>query len=268
MPTPNPDVDITTTTDNTGLVIIPGLPPDSANRYAITATYAGYSTDLTYADPPGAQTAVQLNANVLVQQITSVVFSIDQQSLMNISIVDTSGAPIVNQALTITGSKKIYQNPDVYKYNQTVSSDASGLIALSNMEFDAYKFTPPSGKYIVSVSPFAPVGLNPGTTQAVTVTLSSSSSYPTITSASPSSAATGTSAVAFTVNGTNLNGSTILKIAMAGQPDITATGVSVTGTTKLTGTFNLAGAATGAWNIVVGNGGNTAIQTGGFNVTP
>ena len=57
-PSQSPAVNISTITDNLGNLVIPNLPPDSNNRYQVTAIYPGYSTDGTIPDPPGAQTAV------------------------------------------------------------------------------------------------------------------------------------------------------------------------------------------------------------------
>ncbi len=267
----NPDVDITTTTDNQGLVVIPNLPPDSKNEYQITASLPGYSTDATEADPPGTTTAVELNPNVLAQQVTAITMSIDRVSALSVHVIDTTGNPIANKAIEIRGAKILEKNgsaPSKYKYDVTSTTDASGNINLGNMEWDSYSFIPPSGSYAVSVQPYQPVALAPNSSQTVQLVLSSSSSYVTIGSMAPSSGQTGTSSLAFTLTGTNFNGSTTVKLQQSGQPDVVATGLSVTGSTQLTGSLNLSSAATGSWDVVVTSSGTTATQTGGFSVTP
>ncbi len=187
-PSPNPDVDITTTTDNQGSVVIPNLPPDSSNRYQITASLSGYSTDGTIADPAGAQTAVEQNLNVLAQQISAITLSIDRIATLNLSVVDTSGAALAGKAITVTGAKKIKQNPDEYKYSASSTTDSSGSISLSAMEWDSYSFVSPAGYYLVSVQPYAPVALQPGTSLSVKLILSTLSSFPAISSVTPTSA--------------------------------------------------------------------------------
>lgn len=266
-PTPNPDVNITTSTDTLGRVCIPNLPPDSSNHYQIIATKAGYSTDKTLPDPAGTQTAVQLNLNVLVQKITNLTLSIDRLSNLNVHVVDTSGAVVANKAITVVGAKKIYANPDVFKYSNSTTTDAGGNFTLSQIEWDSYSFVPPSGYYLVNTIPYAPVGLAAATTQDVTLVLSTSSSYPTIKTATPVQGATGASNLKMSITGSNLASSSSVLLRKSGQADIAATGETYS-SGILTATFNLSGAATGAWDLVVSNGGTSAVQTGGFNVTP
>lgn len=266
---PTPDVDITTTTDNQGLVVVPNLPPDSSNRYQVTASLGGYSTDQTLPDPAGAQTAVNINPNVLVQQITPVTLAIDRVSSLNLRVTDPAGAALGNKAITITGAKKTKQNPDVYKYSQVSTTDASGNISLSSMEWDSYSFTPPAGSYLVSSQPYAPAALQPNSSLTVNLVVSASSSYPTVTKLSPTSAPTGTANVSLVITGTNLAAGSNVVLRLAGQSDINVSGeVSSNGNKTLTGTLNLTGAATGTWDVIVTSGGNTVTQAGGFSVTP
>ncbi len=267
--TPNPDVDIQTTTDNQGLVVIPNLPLDSSNRYQITASLAGYSTDQTIPDPSGSQTAVELNVNVLLQQVTAVTMTIDRTSTLNVHVVNTSGAAIPSLPVTITGAKQIKLNPTVNKYSSTTSTDASGNIALPGLEWDSYTYTLPNGYYLVSTQPYAPTVLSPNTSQTVNLVVSNSSNFPTITTATPIKATTGTNPVSIVLTGTNLTSGSTVKLKKAGDPDITATGVVSSGSnTKLTLSVNLTGADTGSWDIVVTTGAGTVTQTGGFSVTP
>jgi hypothetical protein len=265
---PSPAVNITTTTDNNGLVIIPKLPPYSNNSYQVIASLPGYSTDGTIPDPAGAPTAVELNPNVLVQQITSVTLAIDRISTMYIHAVDTSGNPVSNVAITTTGAKKTQLSPTLYKYNTTTNTDASGNITLSNMEWDSYSYAAAAGYYIVSASPYAPSSLAPNSSLTENLVISTSSTYPRITSVSPTSQQTGTASFSLKVTGVNLAAGS-LKLKQTGQSDINATGcVASGGNTILTCNVSLTGAATGAWDIQVTSGGSSVTQSGGFNVTP
>jgi hypothetical protein len=235
----------------------------------VTATLPGYSTDQTLPDPAGAQIAAQPNPNILVQQITNLSLSIDRTSTLYVHVMDTSGAPMASRAITVRGSKKTKLNPDVYKYSLASTTDTNGDIALSGMEWDSYVFTPPSGFTLVSAQPYAPAPLGANTSMTVNLVLSSSGSYPTIATATPQTAQTGTSAVSLKLTGTNLSSSTTITLRKSGSADIVATSVASANTNKtLTGNLNLTGAATGAWDIVVTSGSNVATQVGGFNVVP
>jgi type II secretory pathway pseudopilin PulG len=270
-PYQSPAVNITTTTDNSGLVMIPKLPPDSLNRYQVTATLGGYSTDGTIAKPSGSQTAVELNPNVLVQQITSVTLAIDQLSTLYLHVVDTSGNPISALSVTTTGAKKTKLNPTVYKYSLATATDSSGNITLSGMEWDSYSFAVPSGYTIVSASPYQPSALSPNSALTENLVVSQSSSWPVISSVSPVAQNTGTPAASIAISGSNLPSTATVLLQQTGQTNITATGCASSGsnpTMTLTCNLNLTGAATGSWNIAVINSTGTTTQTGGFSVNP
>jgi prepilin-type N-terminal cleavage/methylation domain-containing protein len=264
-PNESPAVNITTTTDNNGLVTIPKLPPDNNHEYHVTATQAGYSTDQTEPPGSGSQVAVNPNPNVLVQQITSVTLAIDQLGTLSANVVATNGNPISNLAVGVSGAKDTYTNPVVAKYSSTQTTNAQGNFSIANAEWDSYSFTVPNGYYIVSTSPYQPASLSPGANLSVALVVSTAPSSPTISSVSPQGAATDDTAATLTINGTNLSGSTV-RLRLAGQSDIVAS--SVTGNaSSLQAIFNLAGAAVGDWTIVVTNGAQMAIQTGGLDVT-
>lgn len=266
--TVSPGVDITTTTDSSGYVVIPKLPPDSGHDYQITVTKSGYSSDQTYADPAGAQTPVLINPNILVQQISDLTFSIDIPGTLNITVVDTSGNPVANLAnVVITGAKKIYTSPDAFKYNQTRTTDANGQISLSGIEWDSYGIALPTGRYIVTTMPYQAVSLAPGSTTAVTVVTTTSSTWPRITSVSPTADNTG-SPTTVVIKGANFTSGTTVKLTHAGSSDIGTTSATISGQNTITATFNLGAAVVGDWDIVVTNGTGSAKQIGGFSVTP
>lgn len=266
---PNPDVNIATTTDNNGFVIIPKLPPYSNNTYQVIASLPGYSTDGTIPDPAGAQTAVKLNPNVLAQQITSLTLTIDRVSTLYAHVVDTSGAVKSGFNVTVTSAKTIKNNPTVYKYSQASTTDAGGDIGLTGMEWDSYSFGMPAGWYLVSASPYAPSALNPNSTLNVNLVVSNDSTWPRITSMTPVSGQTGTSSTSVVVTGVNLATGSSLKLKLSGQSDINGTSCVSSGTdTKLTCNVDLSGAATGNWDVEVARSGKTALQPGGFSVVP
>jgi hypothetical protein len=92
---------------------------------------------------------------------------------------------------------------------------------------------------------------------------------PTISGISPNSGVTGTSVCSTNLVGTNfsVSGTTVVQLKK-GTSTITATSVNALSSTQITSTFNLAGAATGAWDVVVTNpDGQTATLSSGFTVT-
>ncbi len=103
----------------------------------------------------------------------------------------------------------------------------------------------------------------------VTVTTTTTPAPPQISSITPSSAMTG-----IQVNITNLAGSSLLntttvKLTRSGQSDITASNISVVSSSQVTCTFQLTGATTGQWNVLVTNsGGQSGIGTNLFTITP
>jgi len=93
---------------------------------------------------------------------------------------------------------------------------------------------------------------------------------PTVGSITPNSGVN-TGAVNITnLAGTNfVTGQTSVKLQKAGQSDISGTAVTVVSPTQITCTFDLTGAATGTWNVVVTVNGaeSAATLTNGFTVT-
>ncbi|TAK89206.1 prepilin-type N-terminal cleavage/methylation domain-containing protein [Patescibacteria group bacterium] len=264
-PSVSPAVDITTTTDSGGLVVIPKLPPDSSNRYNIVVTKSGYSTEQTYADPAGSQTATLVNPNILVQQIADVSFSIDRLATLSIQAVDTAGAPVPNLSITVTGNKTIYANPTVYKYSQAHLTDASGLASVGGLEWDSYSFAVPNGYYIVATIPYQSVVVPPQDTTSIKLVVTTDAAWPRITAISPVSDTTG-STVAVTISGANLASGSSVVLKRSGSTDINATNVVGSGA-SLTADLNLSGAATGDWDVVITKpDGKQVTQTGGFNV--
>ncbi len=86
-------------------------------------------------------------------------------------------------------------------------------------------------------------------TNGFTVTLATG---PTVLGIMPNTGInTGTVSVA--ILGANLQAGATVKLTRSGQPDIAATGVNVVSASQLTCNLNLAGAAAGAWNVVVTN---------------
>lgn len=82
---------------------------------------------------------------------------------------------------------------------------------------------------------------------------------PAIVSAFSPLSARGETTTTITVLGDNLAATTSVRLVATGQADIPGTSVTVSGSTTLTATFDLTGAATGTWSLVLLNTG--AVET-------
>ena len=76
---------------------------------------------------------------------------------------------------------------------------------------------------------------------------------PTLTSITPDSGSGGATVTISNLAGTNLIGGATVKLRKTGHSDINATNVVRVSSTRMTCKFNLAGAAGGAWDVVVTN---------------
>ena len=265
-PSLTPALNLNSTTDANGLLVIPKLPPDSAHRYKITVSKSGYSSDETMADPIGSQTPVLINPNVLVQQITDVTLSIDRTSSLTVIAVDASGNPIPSVPITISSSKLTFTNPNVSKTTLTLSSDSSGQSIFATIPWDSYSFSVGGGYLIASSAPYQSFSVDPNTTPTVKLVLTNNSSFPRISSVSPDTETTGNASATLTINGANLSGATV-KLQRNGETDIVGTGVTGS-SSSVSANLNLSTAPPGNWNIVVTTGAGTITQEGGFYVSP
>jgi len=90
---------------------------------------------------------------------------------------------------------------------------------------------------------------------------------PAVTGITPSSNTTGATVSITNLAGTGFGSPATVRLARTGYSNISATSVVVVSTTKITCTFNLAGAAAGAWDVVVVNpDGQTGTLGGGFTI--
>jgi hypothetical protein len=166
----NPPVNLTLQTDNFGSVTLPGAPACNNACYRITATKDYYTTDRTYS---ASEVANPANPDLSVQegQVVPVSLAIDRFSTLTFKSTgdrNSNFAPLPNQQFRLVGNKSIgtdSSGQNVYKYNKTLATDASGNLTLNNMEWDTYQFTPLSPDYdLAGSNPFLPIKLLPNTT--------------------------------------------------------------------------------------------------------
>lgn len=165
----SPAVDANYVTGDNGRLILPGYPACNS-CYRITVTKDGYSEDRTYSTSE-VTNPTKPDSTVLEEQLTEISFAIDQ--LSNLSISSTTGSEsnfsiLPNQSFILRGSKTIGTNAldePVYKYEETLSTGASGTVEVNDIEWDSYEFLPQDASYDVSGAyPLTPIVVNAGTT--------------------------------------------------------------------------------------------------------
>lgn len=158
----NPDIIIDETTDNDGWVKIVDAPPGTG-AYNITTSKVGYSQEQTYPiNGAAGPTPVKPDANVVIQQITQMTFSIDRLSSLLVNSVDASCVALPNIGFSLTGTKLI-GTPSVLKYpTQNFTTNASGTLSINNLEWDTYATLLTSASYDLAGTSLIPsFDLNP-----------------------------------------------------------------------------------------------------------
>lgn len=165
----NPPVDLDLQTSDTGYVVLPGAPV-CVSCYNITATKSGYSTDRTYTIAEVANPD-KSPASVIEGELTEVSFAIDKLSTLNIASVsdrDSGFNPLPAITFQLRGDKTIGIDPDdfpVYKFDKQFTTDGTGNLAITDIEWDNYTIIMPggSGYDIAGTNPFIPLSLLPDT---------------------------------------------------------------------------------------------------------
>ena len=160
------DLTIDDVRGNNGDLRLIDIPP-AVEAFKITATKSGYSTDNTISASESNPNPLKPPATVAAQTVTNISFSIDKISSFNLKTQNILCSAISSVSIDTNGSKTIGANPDIYKYDQTVSTNGDGQKTLSNMEWDTYSFALPSASsYDIAGSiPTLPVALAPDAQQ-------------------------------------------------------------------------------------------------------
>lgn len=165
-----PAIVIDETSNSEGILQIVDTPPGTEN-YEISVTKPGFSTHQTES-PEEFNNPLKPHATVAEQEITSISFSIDELSSLDISTVTPTCTPIPFINFTLQGSKLISEDPNVYKYQQALQTNASGLLSLSSIEWDTYTPTLNEPTYSLAGSlPVSPFTLPPNASQNLQLVL-------------------------------------------------------------------------------------------------
>lgn len=264
----NPSVNISTTTDSTGCIMIPSLPPDTHNHYHLVATKDGFSTDMTYPRTSQNPNALNPDIDIFAQQVANVTLKIDKVGTLNISTVDMTGVPMPNINIHVEGSKEKYFNPQTFKYSEDFTTDGGGHLTLSNMEWDDYKITvTTAGLYLSYSIPTLPIYLAPDTIAEISLRITNSSIAPRIISITPTRGVI-PDLTSITVIGENFdNNLTIKLINSTTGAEIIGTDIEVTASKKIIADFDLSLSAIGFYDLLVTNpDGSFVMLVRGFEV--
>ena len=160
----NPVILVNDITNNNGILQLVDF-PTSTSAYEITVSKSGYTMEKTY--PIGEvnnPNPSKPHATVGQQQVTSVSFSVDKISTLNIITADKMCVATPNIDFLMEGTKLIGAEPDVLKYSTTSITNASGQKTIGNIEWDNYNFTNLNGIYnFAGISSLLPLTINPNT---------------------------------------------------------------------------------------------------------
>lgn len=158
----SPSITIDDVTNVSGMLQIVDAPPGT-NAYNISVTKSGYSTEQTVVTSGGNPHPMKPPATVALQQVTQISFVIDRLSSMNVSSVTQNCSVAPSVSFNLKGEKLIGQNPSVYKYNNSFTTNGSGILNLSNLEWDNYTVNLTDAAYdLVGINPISPVSILPG----------------------------------------------------------------------------------------------------------
>lgn len=170
-----PNVVIQDTTDNTGWLKIIDTTTGTQSYY-ISVTKNGFSRDYSVDAASIGATPIKPPSTVVTQTVTEVSFSIDRVGSMNLHTINSGCSAIANADFNIRSERLLGTNPDVYKYNQNLTTNGSGNYAFASMEWGKYHFSATNTPYDIAGSiPMLPADLAPGAAQDVSLILTSQS---------------------------------------------------------------------------------------------
>lgn len=150
-------------TNTFGLLQLVDLPPGNF-AYKVEVSKTGYSSARTYAPGEDGLTNPQNpNPTVLAGQLTETSLVIDELSNLKIETIDQYCEPVGPFTLHLQGTKARDTQGEVLAYDQDQTIPATGLLTLSNLDWDTYNFAPKDSTWALAGSfPLQSILLPPG----------------------------------------------------------------------------------------------------------
>jgi len=141
----NPPIDISTSTNSDGTVLLTGMPAGDQN-YIITASGADYEEVTTLPPFPTSEfDPVDVHASVVEGLLNTKAIIIDKLGGFSIYSRNMYDEPIGNVNFNFSGGRIIGHvhgtNDPIYGYNEALQTDASGLKVLEDMPAGPYNLT-------------------------------------------------------------------------------------------------------------------------------
>lgn len=140
--------------------------------YKISVSKNGFSTDKTYeVGESGVANPVKPLATVQAGRATQLTFAIDRLANINLKTMDRYCGVVSSVPILWRGSKLIGTNPDIFKLDETISTNNSGLASLL-AEWDTYTFNPQLPGYALAGSlPLQSLAVAPGSDNQISMVL-------------------------------------------------------------------------------------------------
>lgn len=177
--TTTPQVDLTLQTNANGRIVLPGAPV-CTGCYQITVQKSGYSLERTYSSSEIANPAKPYQS-VIQNQVTEISFAIDKLATLHVTSHDSreNGFTLLpNTDFNLRGSKILgtdVNDDPIYKFDQDFATDSTGNLTITDVEWDSYTLTIPSGTtHLSGSSPISPFVILPEESASLAFTLESS----------------------------------------------------------------------------------------------
>lgn len=144
-------VDVTTNTDSTGNITLPGTPVGTQN-YELTVSKSGHYGTRTYPPyPTSAYNPVDEHASVAADVLNPKSMVMDQYADITVRSKDPFGTDVPDIAFTMTGGKVLGTDPDtfawIYEYTQNLSTNASGTRDIADQSYGQYTLAESDARY-------------------------------------------------------------------------------------------------------------------------
>ena len=156
-------VSVSDVTDVNGFLRLVDIPP-AVEQWEVSVSKTGYSSAQTYT--PGDvlnPNPTKPHATVAVGTVTQISFSIDELASVLVKTKTDTCSSVGSVSFDMKGSRLIGTTPDVYKYEESHSTNASGELTLSNIEWGTYSILFNDATYSLAGSiPYLPFTITPG----------------------------------------------------------------------------------------------------------
>ncbi len=173
----SPAVDLTTQTNESGDVVLPGLAV-SSGTYELSVSKDGYTSAQTYdATADFIPDVDHSHLTAIAGAVTNKTFSIDLASSLVIRTVDDTGASLGNIPYALAGTKTIGSDgvgEPVYVLKAEDTTDGSGTFSYEDVVWDTYSFSidgNATGYDIQETDAVLPLVVSPGNDITLTATL-------------------------------------------------------------------------------------------------